>query len=140
MGSFQSHTPNRSGIYAFCIHQIHNFRAKHPKNAHLHGYERWVTISDDMEVPAPLVKKQFDGGLYAAYMIPMGAFEEWGTFFDWAAHHDKYDLNIVDEGNGYCFGLFEEHLNWINYHRDPEYKDENIQLDLLIALKPKPKT
>lgn len=106
----------------------------------IHGYERWITIPDDMEVPAPLVKKQLDGGLYAAYMIPMGAFEEWGIFFDWAAHHEKFDLNIVDEGNGYCFGLYEEHLNWINYHRDPEYKDENIQLDLLIALKPKPKS
>lgn len=36
------------------------------------GYEAWVTIPDDMEVSAPLVKKQFMGGLYAAHMIPMG--------------------------------------------------------------------
>lgn len=34
-----------------------------------HGYEDWVTIPDDMEVPKPLVKKHFDGGLYAAYTI-----------------------------------------------------------------------
>jgi hypothetical protein len=35
-----------------------------------HGYEVWVTIPEDMDVPPPLVKKQFAGGLYAAHMIP----------------------------------------------------------------------
>jgi DNA gyrase inhibitor GyrI len=46
------------------------------KGKDTHGYEFWVTIPEDMEVPAPLEKKHFPGGLYAAHMIPMGAFEE----------------------------------------------------------------
>ncbi|MBQ3590382.1 MAG: MerR family transcriptional regulator, partial [Clostridia bacterium] len=29
----------------------------------IHGYERWVTVPDDMELPAPLTKKYFAGGL-----------------------------------------------------------------------------
>jgi len=36
-----------------------------------YGYEFWITIPDDMDVPAPLEKKRFEGGLYAAYMILM---------------------------------------------------------------------
>lgn len=42
-----------------------------------HGYERWVTIPDDMQVKPPFIKKQIPGGLYAAHMIAMCAFEEW---------------------------------------------------------------
>ncbi len=47
-----------------------------PDEGGKHGYEVWVTIPDDLNVPAPLCKKHFEGGLYAAYMIPMGNFEE----------------------------------------------------------------
>ena len=39
-----------------------------------HGYEMWVTIPDDFPVQEPPVKKRLEGGLYAAYMIPVGAF------------------------------------------------------------------
>ena len=39
-----------------------------------HGYEVWVTIPDVFSLPEPLVKKHFEGGLYAAHMIPFGAF------------------------------------------------------------------
>ena len=103
----------------------------------IHGYERWVTVPDDMELPAPLTKKYFAGGLFAAHMIPMGAFEEWGLLCDWVDKSPKYDFNITDEGSGYHSGLLEEHLNWIRYHCNPAYKEEDIQLDLLIAVKEK---
>ncbi|MBR3751004.1 MAG: effector binding domain-containing protein [Clostridia bacterium] len=103
----------------------------------IHGYERLITVPDDIEIPAPLVKKRFEGGLFAAHMIPMGAFEEWEYLCRWVDESTKYDFNITDEGNGYHFGLFEEHLNWINYHCNSDHKDENIQLDLLIAIKEK---
>ena len=101
----------------------------------IHGYERLITVPDDIEISAPLVKKHFEGGLFAAHMIPMGAFEEWEYLCRWVGESSKYDINITDKGNGYHFGLFEEHLNWINYHRDPDHNDENIQLDLLIAVR-----
>lgn len=103
-----------------------------------HGYERWITVPDDMELPEPFVKKHFDGGLFAAHTIPMGAFEEWGWLLEWVCESKKYDLNIVDQGNGYHYGLFEEHLNYVNYVVDPKQKNgDEIQLDLLIAVRDK---
>ncbi len=101
-----------------------------------HGYEMWVTIPDNFPVPEPLVKKHFEGGLYGAYMIPMGAFEERGWFGQWMSENDKYEYR----GNGYyrnMFGFLEEHPNYVNrvYLIDPEA--EGVQLDLLIPLKEK---
>lgn len=49
----------------------------------VYGYEDWVTIPDDMEVPEPLVKKQFNGGLYAAYIIKFSDFFEWKYLTEW---------------------------------------------------------
>ena len=108
------------------------------KGRDIHGYEMWVTIPDDMEVPAPLEKKHFEGGLYAAHMIPMGAFEEWHWLWKWAEKHEKYDLNIVDDGGECMNGLLEEGLNYRNYValvKNGVYDD--IQLDLLIPIKEK---
>ncbi|MHC1694335.1 MAG: effector binding domain-containing protein [Eubacteriales bacterium] len=103
-----------------------------------HGYEFWVTIPDDMEVPAPLIKKYFTGGLYAAHMIPMGAFEEWGWLWDWAHNNEKYDADIIND-NGQCMnGLLEEHLNYKNnVGKLLDSRYDNIQLDLLIPIKEK---
>lgn len=103
-----------------------------------HGYERWVTIPADLEVPEPFVKKEFPGGLYAAHMIPMGNFEEWGWLYEWAQNHSEYDLNLGDPA---CMnGLLEEHLNYINrYLLSNEELDTCMQLDLLVPIKPKVK-
>lgn len=59
-----------------------------------HGYEMWVTIPDDMDVPEPLMKKYFSGGLYAAHMIPFGNFEEWKWLCDWAKNNVEYEPNL----------------------------------------------
>ena len=106
-----------------------------------HGYEFWVTIPDDMEVPEPLTKKKFAGGLYAAHMIPIGAFEEWEWLSDWANNNGKYESASLDD-NGECmYGLLEEHLNYRNninkFKEDGHYDD--IQLDLLYPVKEKTK-
>ena len=69
------------------------------------GYERWVTIPDDMDVPAPFTKKHFPGGLYAAAKLPVHPFEEgWGLLEHWVTNNDKYEPN----GHPYNGGL-EEH-------------------------------
>lgn len=98
-----------------------------------HGYEIWVTILDDMDVPAPLVKKQFVGGLYAAHMIPLGAFEEWGLIVDWVEKSDEYDARW---GDPECMaGLMEEHLNYMHMSDVPQpMKDAQMQLDLLVPV------
>jgi len=103
-----------------------------------HGYEFWVTVPDDMEVPAPLEKKHFKGGLYAAHMIPMGAFEEWEWLTEWAFNNEKYTGDLIDDGGECMFGLLEEHLCYgyhVNKFRDGAY--DNIQLDLLVPIKEK---
>lgn len=101
-----------------------------------HGYERWVTIPDDMEVQEPFVKKKFPGGLYAAHMIPMGNFEEWGWLMDWVTNNNDYE---PEWGDPDCMnGSIEEHLNYINqYHLSNEDIDKCVQLDLLLPIKPK---
>lgn len=101
--------------------------------SNFHGYEMWVTIPDDMEVPAPLVKKHFDGGLYAAHMIPMGNFHEWEWLDKWVQKSDKYDYNGSGDYKN-MFGALEEHLNYINHVR---HNTEIVQLDLLIPIKEK---
>ncbi|KWX75128.1 effector binding domain-containing protein [Paenibacillus jilunlii] len=101
-----------------------------------HGYERWVTIPDDLEVQKPFVKKKFPGGLYATHMIPMGNFEEWGWLMDWVTNSIEYE---PEWGDPDCMnGSIEEHLNYINqYHLSNEDIDKCVQLDLLLPIKPK---
>lgn len=103
-----------------------------------HGYERWVTIPDDMEVQKPFVKKFFPGGLYAAHMIPMGNFEEWHWLAEWVEQSSEYEPNW---GDPECMhGSMEEHLNYMNqYQLSVEDTNQGVQLDLLLPIKSKGK-
>ncbi|MDD2361855.1 MAG: effector binding domain-containing protein [Oscillospiraceae bacterium] len=105
------------------------------------GYEAWVTIPDDMDVPAPLVKKQFNGGLYAAHMIPMGAFEEWGWLRQWVLSNDKYEhawgeIRVAPYDKEMDWAM-EEPLNFYNIVREWENGADTQQLDLLFPIKSK---
>lgn len=101
-----------------------------------HGYERWVTIPEDMEVEPPFVKKQFAGGLYGAHMIPMGAFEEWDYLYKWADNHEKYEI-VWGDPERMC-GFLEEHLNAFHHYLwTHEECDRKLQLDLLIPVREK---
>lgn len=101
-----------------------------------HGFERWVTIPDKMEVSSPFIKKQFTGGLYAAHMIPMGAFEEWNQLYEWVNNHETYEIVWGDPA---CMnGFMEEHLNAMHHYLwSHEECDHKLQLDLLIPIKEK---
>jgi len=101
-----------------------------------HGYEMWVTIPDDFDVPAPLTKKHFNGGLYAAHMIPFGAFEEWGWLMEWVMTNAKYEFN-GDWSNANQWGCLEEELNYVNRVRLPNAESVGFQLDLLVPIKEK---
>ncbi|MFD1175790.1 effector binding domain-containing protein [Paenibacillus puldeungensis] len=105
-----------------------------------HVYEVWVSIPDDIEIPAPLVKRTFDGGLYAAHVLRAWDFEDWRLLKEWVNASDKYD-NDWDSprwtspetvaGQG-----FEETLNFYNFiHKGG--KMEDLQLDLLFPIKEK---
>ncbi len=116
----------------------YGFNAPNPKDeTGWHGYEMWVTIPADLPVPAPLVRKNFAGGMYAAHMIPMGAFEEWAWLSDWLGRSDRYE----DNGSGNpdnMYGCLEETLNYVNRvgMNDAE-GEKDLQLDLLMPVKEK---
>lgn len=102
-----------------------------------HGYETWVTIPDEMEVPDPLEKKKFCGGLYAAHMITFGNFNEWDSFLDWIMKNERYDFAGDLQDHEHMCGLLEEHLNFYNHIEQPDKDDEHLQLDLLMPIKEK---
>ena len=102
----------------------------------LYGYETWVTIPEDMEVPAPLVKKRFEGGLYAAYTIKFPEFQYWQELDRWAQTNDIYEPNWSEQGFEVMGGCLEEHLNWV-YSIHAGWPENGIdgQLDLLLPIK-----
>ncbi|MCL2774265.1 MAG: MerR family transcriptional regulator [Oscillospiraceae bacterium] len=97
-------------------------------------YEVWVSIPDNMEVPAPLTKKTFEGGLYAAHLVRNGILEDFCFLAEWANASEKYEF---DEERPF----FQELLNYCNYYRVmPNYeegakRDDIQQGDLLLPIK-----
>lgn len=104
-----------------------------------HGYEVWVTVPDDMEVPAPLVKKHFEGGLYAALTIRFPDFQRWGDLARWAEEENElYEPNYSELGDEIMGGCLEEHLNWVYCAHTGQFgTDMGGQLDLLLPIKKK---
>lgn len=114
------------------------FNHPNPKDeTGFHGYESWVTIPEDMEVPAPLVKKQFTGGLYAAHMIAFGNFQEWDALLAWANQNEKYDFAGDMADQEHMCGLMEEHLNYVAHVSLDDVEPEDTQMDLWMPIKPK---
>lgn len=101
----------------------------------LHGYEIWVTIPAELEVPSPLSKKQFEGGLYAAHMIAMGNFNEWEWLFDWVNSSEKYEFAGDMKDQEHMCGLLDEHLNYSSHIKSGNTEPEEMQLDLLMPIK-----
>lgn len=102
----------------------------------IHGYEMWVTIPDDMLVPEPLIKKHFEGGIYAAHMIPFDAFEEWEWLAKWVNESNEYEY-VGDWNSANMFGWLEETLNYVNRVSLSDNEKPPLQLDLLIPIKKK---
>ncbi|HAN20345.1 MAG: MerR family transcriptional regulator [Clostridiales bacterium GWF2_36_10] len=117
------------------------FGFNHPnpsQSSPYYGYEFWVTIPEDMEVSAPLQKKHFKGGLYAAHMIQMGNFNEWEWLCKWVEKdNQKYASNYSDQGEEIMGGCLEEHLNFVydTFALNNKWPDGDIQLDLLTPIK-----
>jgi DNA-binding transcriptional MerR regulator len=113
----------------------YGFNAPNPVDeSNHHGYEMWVTIPDGFTVPAPLVKKRFEGGLYAAHMIPFGSFAEWGWLMEWAMQNKKYEYR-GDWNSANQFGCLEEYLNYVNRVNLPDSVIDGLQLDLFVPIK-----
>jgi len=112
-------------------------------------WEQWVSIPDDVPVPEPLFKRKFLGGLYAAHMIKMGGWDDWGKLVEWGKTCELYDFdwNPRCEPNQAYWGekyeqvkahmepTLEEYLNYYNNTQNPEFNNANMQLDLLLPIK-----
>ena len=103
-------------------------------------YEAWVSIPNDIELPEPLLKRNFDGGLYAAHVLRSWDFQDWRLLKEWVNASDTYD-NDWDSprwtsletlaGQG-----FEETLNFYHFIKNGRNMN-NLQLDLLFPIKEK---
>ena len=90
------------------------------------AYEAWVSIPEDMEVEAPLAKKTFGGGMYAAHVLRDWNFQDWTLLQEWVSESERYE-----EAGGPCF---EEILNYYNLMNNGA-KMEDTQIDLLLPIK-----
>lgn len=116
--------------------RMFGFNHPNPAEGREHyGYEVWVTIPEDMDVPAPGVKKIMPGGLYAAHTIDYPNFHEWQWLLEWGERSERY----VPAGSGTpenMFGGLEEHLNWV-YAAQHGWPEDDIpgRLDLLLPIR-----
>ncbi len=103
------------------------------------AYEVWVSVPADMEIAPPLVKRKFDGGLYAAHVLRSWDFQDWRLLGEWVEASDKYasDWNAPRWTSAEtCSGQgFEETLDFYHYAQNGDMN--NLQLDLLFPIKEK---
>ena len=102
---------------------------------HIHGYEVWATIPDHLDVPEPLTKKTFNGGLYMAFTMNSG-FDDWKMLNEIGRNHEDFEYDAREPfGMG---GRLEEHFNSYNLYelKNKEYALSHI--DLLLPVKEKP--
>lgn len=116
--------------------RMFGFNHPNPTKDKPYGYESWVTIPEDLEVPKPLTKKYFEGGLYGAHSIKFGDFHEWQLLCKWAENNEKYTPNYSELGEEIMGGCLEEHLNWVysSHMGWPEHGIDGM-LDLLVPIK-----
>ena len=98
-----------------------------------HGYEEWLTASDDREIPPLLTKKRFSGGLYAAYTIRFPDFQKW----DFCLTGPKTTRNTrpIFATREVPNGCMEEYLNAV-YSTHIGWPQNGIdgQVDLLLPI------
>ena len=95
----------------------------------IYGYEMWITIPEDFNVPEPLVKKNFEGGLYASiptFMNEIG--ERWRLLYNWCNNSEKYVPDFSRQWLEECSMDFETFTS-------DQVDDREKQLDLLNPIK-----
>ncbi|MCI9319821.1 MAG: MerR family transcriptional regulator [Lachnospiraceae bacterium] len=116
------------------------FGFNHPNpgilEGNIYGYEDWVTIPDDMELPEPMVKKKFEGGLYAVLTIRFPEFQFWESLSRWVDENPDYEANYSELGLEIMGGCLEEHLNWVHSaHMGWPENGFDGQIDLMLPIK-----
>jgi len=97
----------------------------------VYGYELWVTIPEDFDLPEPFIKKQFSGGMYASISAQMNEIgERWESLYHWSTQSERYE--------GDCsLQWLEEQVMDNETFMSEQVPDSEKQLDLLLPIKPK---
>ncbi|MGF7145515.1 DNA-binding transcriptional MerR regulator [Anaerotaenia torta] len=108
------------------------------------GNEVWVSIPDDYDVPAPLTKKKFHGGQYAAHLLGDDGFLTYLGMQDWINESDKYqydyDGNLtrvtppIEEIDSFG-GVRLDPEEIINYYNIYHGQETDKQYDVLFPVK-----
>ena len=115
--------------------RMFGFNAPNPSPDQEHyGYEIWCTIPEDMDVPAPGMKKIMPGGLYAAHTIDFPNFHEWQWLLEWVENNSAYEPHHTGTPEN-MFGGLEEHLNWIMCTATGAALP--VRIDLLLPIQPR---
>ena len=105
------------------------------------GHEAWVSVPDNMEIPAPLVRREFRGGLYAAHVLRAWDFQDWRRLKEWVEISDRYDSDWGsprwESAETDCGQGFEETLNLYYFIQKHNAEMSYLQLDLLFPIKEK---
>ncbi|MDR0914149.1 MAG: effector binding domain-containing protein [Oscillospiraceae bacterium] len=106
-----------------------------------HGYETWITIPDDFDVPEPLKKVQFYGGLYAVNTINFPQFDHYQLLWKWIDENDNIEhawgdirWSPLDENGDRCL---EELLPNKAFRKTYPDSDMENYLDIMIPIKEK---
>jgi len=102
------------------------FRTDTGHPAEMKSSEVWVSIPDDMNVPEPMIKKRYDGGLFAVYFSSDMTFEKQLGFQDWINESSTYQYDPDDRYD------MDETLNYSS-HQLPGFAG---QRDKLKPIKP----
>lgn len=106
-----------------------------------HGHEAWVSVPDNMEIPSPLVRRQFRGGLYAAHVLRAWDFQDWRRLKEWVDASDIYDDDWGsprwESAESGCGQGLEETLNLYHFIQRHNAQMSYLQLDLLYPIKEK---
>lgn len=97
----------------------------------VYGYEMWVTVPEDFEVPLPLAKKHFGGGLYASIPTSMNEIgERWQLLYYWCKNSSQYEVDFSIQWLEECSMDFEKFIS-------DTIGDKEKQLDLLEPIREK---
>lgn len=101
-----------------------------------HGYEVWVTVPENMELPEPLVKKHYGGGrLYAVLSIRFPEFQLWGDLINWVNNSEQYETDYTAEEAAGQIGGFEEELNWAYGTLNGWHDGIGGQIDIMVPIR-----
>ena len=85
----------------------------------------WAVIPEGFEVPSPLERKQFGGGLYASISTQMNEIgERWTLLHQWCTESEEYEPDFSIQWLEECSMEFETFIA-------DEVPDSKKQLDLL---------